>query len=59
MSYLPMNCPNCGRRRLEPEIVTTDDRGDLLDFPFVSQIKCEKCGRVWPDCEDVETTEKT
>lgn len=39
--YLPMDCPNCGRRRLECWIAT-GDRND-----FVCGIQCEKCYRVW------------
>lgn len=47
--YLPMDCPRCERRRLMPTIVTTDEHGDMLDFPFVSKVECEKCRYEWPD----------
>lgn len=33
--YLPMDCPVCGRRRLE---YRTNDNGNVVE------IKCEKCG---------------
>jgi hypothetical protein len=33
--YLPMDCPSCGRRRLEYGL---NDDGDVI------YVKCEKCG---------------
>ncbi len=44
MTYLPMNCPVCGRRRLLAEIVL----GDYLET-FVRSIRCEECGTDWPE----------
>lgn len=44
VTYLPMDCPQCSRRRLLAEIV--DGREGK---PFVWRIECEKCGREWPD----------
>ena len=47
MTYLPMDCPVCGRRRLEAEIVQGAE-------PFVRSIECEKCGTRWPEHNDGE-----
>lgn len=37
--YLPMDCPNCGRRR-------------LLAYDGEHKVKCEKCGATEFDCDD-------
>jgi DNA-directed RNA polymerase subunit RPC12/RpoP len=44
-TYLPMDCPVCGRRRLLAEIAT-------LGHHFVRSIECEKCGTRWPEGDD-------
>lgn len=44
-AYLPMDCPLCGRRRLEYRLRQGAD-GWLVDA-----INCEKCGSEWPDAE--------
>lgn len=44
--YLPMDCPECGRTRLE---VFYDPEGKP---PFT--VECEKCGASAFDCDDAE-----
>lgn len=44
MTYLPMDCPICTRRRLLVEIVAWND-----GTPFVRSIRCEKCEHTWPE----------
>jgi predicted nucleic acid-binding Zn-ribbon protein len=39
--YLPMDCPNCGRRR-------------LLVYPDTQEMRCEKCGVSEFDCSKDE-----
>lgn len=42
-SYLPMDCPNCGRARLYVWL----EQGAL-------RMKCDKCGVTGFDCDDAE-----
>lgn len=45
-AYLPMDCPNCGRRRL---LVSYDPNGK----PRFT-LRCEKCGATSFDCHEIE-----
>ena len=38
IGYLPIDCPRCGRRRVEGWLRTPED-----GRPFVVQVRCEKC----------------
>lgn len=48
-TYLPMDCPTCGRTRLLAQIVVDGGRA------FVASVECEKCGRKWPEDKDGES----
>lgn len=46
-SYLPMDCPLCGRRRLEAYI----RHNPAEHRAWVYAIQCEKCLMQWPEVE--------
>jgi hypothetical protein len=41
--YLPMNCPQCGRRRLMYALAQSAN----ISGEYVMTIDCEKCDHVW------------
>lgn len=48
--YLPLDCPSCGRHRLEPEIHQVEEEPVFA----VVRVTCEKCGASWPSEDEDE-----